>query len=191
VQVNLLSGKVYPPEKPPSQHTGSFKTPRNDYRVTWTVKNKCNPASLFAYGFSDVFEIHKERGFVQVDLLTSSVFQHQPSHLTPYTSRFEEPNSRFQVWWLVQGEEITLEMWAKTHGWISINLTDSTMPGSDMWIGDIDNEEPSLTDRYAKGYFTPETDSEQNLLPLTGLQDSWRDDPLLKKACDGRFQPPR
>uniref|UniRef100_A0A1B0CK39 Putative secreted protein n=1 Tax=Lutzomyia longipalpis TaxID=7200 RepID=A0A1B0CK39_LUTLO len=52
-------------------------------------------------------------------------------------------NDNFRLLWTVRGAEITMEVQAKTHGYIGVGFSeDGTLSGADMAIGWIDQGQP-------------------------------------------------
>ncbi|XP_059622696.1 MOXD1 homolog 2 [Phlebotomus argentipes] len=84
-------------------------------------------------------------------------------------------NENFRLLWTVRGAEITMEIQAKTLGYVGVGFSeDGTLSGADMAIGWVDQGQPYFQDRHVKKNSDgePVVDPSQDYVLLLGYENA-------------------
>lgn len=76
------------------------------------------------------------------------------------------------LFWTPGIEDIVMQLEVRAKGWIGIGFSpDGNMPNSDVVIGWVSNNEPSLQDRFAADRIEPQLDDQQDYKLLSGYEN--------------------
>ena len=98
--------------------------------------------------------------------------------LTAMQPNFVSPDQDFKAWWRVEGDNITIAMWASTQGWLSVGFNPNPlMTNADVYVGWIDSTgRTKLLDSWSPDYLQPSLDSAVGGQSSSSLTSSDQDD---------------
>ena len=83
-----------------------------------------------------------------------------------------DAEEKFHAFWSADDEKITMEVQVATLGWVGIGFSSNgAMPGSDIFLAWIKDDQITAHDRYANAFSTPIIDDRQDYQVLGGKEN--------------------